>query len=173
MIAAQSTEPAVAPVRIRRAAPSDLAFIVDGWRNSWRLAQTNCRKPSDVYHHTFDRLVVHGILAEPDTTVIVACDQDEPDVLLGWLCYTPGVPTLHYAYVRAAGLRRRGLFSVMVAAMGVSDGGALAYTFRPCEHASSYRRRPMGVEAGLLAAAERRGIATRYVPVAEFLGRKR
>lgn len=159
-------------VRIRVVHPSDEAFIADTWRKSLRLSGRNRRRSIVEVNHEFDRDVRLGVLAEPDTKFAIACEAASPASILGWLCYTPGIPHVHYAYVRSEE-RRQGLFRGLLAAIGVRDGGMLAYTGRPQEYAHRFSRRPAGAEEALLAKAGQCGILAKYLPVAEFLGRLR
>lgn len=169
------TAPAVAPVeldvRIRPAVDTDRNFVLAKWRDSWRLARTNRRLGPSAYNALFDRVVQEGIFAQPDTSVLVACDHGQPDAILGWICYAPGIPTVHFAYVRRE-VRGLGIFGLLVTAIGVGEGGSLAYTFRPRERTHP-QGRDLGMEDALVEAAMRRRIAVRYVEPGAFMGRGR
>lgn len=165
-------------VRMRQIWETDLPYVLGKWRESWRLAKANRKTPGVDFHMKFDRVVIAGILQEPDTRVIVACDGASPDIILGWVCYTPGVPTLHYVYVRREHpvtkepLRRRGLGDILVAAAGVRPDGVLVFTCRPREFAHP-RGRFLGVEQALLDVAKERGITARFVSADAWLGRSK
>lgn len=159
-------------VRLRDAVEDDRSYILAKWRESWKLARANRRMSRGAYNAHFDDLVDRGILAQPDTRVLIACDVAQPDAILGWLCFTPGVPTVHYAYVRRP-CRGAGLLGLMLTVgVGVKEGGAFAYTFRPRER-SHPQGKDLGLEDGLVEAAHRRRMVVRFVPPGEFLGRAR
>jgi hypothetical protein len=166
-------------VHLRVAQPSDENYIRSVWRESWALAAENKRLPFRAYKPIFRSLVADGVLAEPDTEIIVACDPADPDAILAWACYTPdrSLPVLHFAYVRSKHqgqpLRRRGVFGLLVAAIGIRDGGDVAYTSHCQEFAKRESNQRFGLEDALLDAALRHRIVARYTTPAEFLGRAR
>jgi hypothetical protein len=165
------------PVRVtvRNAIESDRAYIMDSWRLGWRLSEECRRLNGGQYRAVFDDIVRYGVMGQPDTQFLVACSPADQSWIWGWLCFTPGpVPTIHYAVVRPhvesdvggrRDLRRIGLFTRMCAAAGVRR--ELVYTFRPTERKDKTSKKPMGVEAGLLAAAKRDGITAVFLPVAD------
>ncbi len=163
--------PPSAQARIRESRPSDLPYVVDSWRASWRHGGKNRRLPGEAYRGMFDELVVRGVLALPETRVLVSCDDVDDDVVLGWLCYAPGrIPTVHYGLVlgdHEHSMRRRGVFTVLLAAAGVDD--ALVYTFRAPDRRHRWDRHRFDLEAALVAAGLARGITAHYVPVRDYL----
>jgi GNAT superfamily N-acetyltransferase len=89
-------ERAAPPYLIRPAKPSDLAFVRGGFVESV-LMRTRARLEQEVR-----RLVRTGV-------VRVACDQKDPDTLLGFaVADHANAALLHYAYVRKE-LRREGI----------------------------------------------------------------
>lgn len=166
-------------VHLRAALDGDLNYVRATWREAWALAAENKRLPFRAYKPIFRSLVLDGVLAEPDTRILVACDPRAPDTILAWACYTPdrALPVVHFAYVRSQyeeqPLRRRGLFGLLVAAMGIRDGGDCAYDFRPQEFAKRESNQRFGLEDALLDAALRHRIVARYTTPAQFLGRTR
>ena len=162
-------------VHIRNARSTDAAYIRTTFRESWGLNPENRRIPWRGLKPIFRDVVVDGVLAEPETRVLVGCVPHDPDVILCWAAFTPGlVTTIHWVYVRAeldgVYLRRRGLFGILLGAMGVRDGSDVAYTSRPQEHRAKEQSRRLGIEAALLGAADRHGIVAKYVPLSEWLG---
>lgn len=172
--------PAVEPRRVRvtfrEARPTDLPYVVDSWRNSWRLADRCHAMRGRDYRRLFDDLVTGGVLTLDDTRIAIGCDASAPDRIWCWACWTPGlIPTLHYAVTRRAAdeqsMRRLGLFRLLVASLGVRD--ALVYTSRPADRMHRHDKRPSGVEAGLLRAATAAGIVARHHPIEEFMHHRR
>lgn len=162
-----------------------MPYVVSTWRASWWGASKNRRLRAADFKARFDQVVLAGILAEPTTRVLIGCDQSDPDTILAWIAYDPAIPTVHFAYTREAHpatgecLRRRGLFGVLMTAIGVREGGGLAYTMRPQEFrrhtAQGSRWRPIAnhMEPDLLDAARRQRVAVSYVPVEKWLGERR
>lgn len=163
-------------VRMRAPIDADRAFVQATWRESWKLASENRRSAWRTFKPYFRQLVVDGILAQPDTKLVIGCLPEDPGYIACWCCYTPGLPTVHYVYVRhdvdGWEMRRRGLMAVMLSAIGVRDGGQVAYTFKPQEHSHEQDGRSFDIEQLLLKAAERRGVVARYVSPSEFMGRR-
>lgn len=91
---------------LRQAWPSDLPFVVDSWLNSYRMAP-RARDMGDVYFAE-QKAIVRRLCN--DAGLVIACDAEDPEAILGWLCATnpPNIepdPVVHYVYVRAAGRR--------------------------------------------------------------------
>ena len=159
---------------------ADKAYILDSWRLGWRLSESCKRDRDGQYERHFRDTVREGVLAQPDTRVLVGCCQADPSWIWSWCCYTPGtIPTIHFLVVRPfvdtldggrTGLRRIGIATRMLAAVGVRD--ELVYTFRPAERTN--RTGPkLHLESGLLAAARRDGITAVYRSVERFLKTRR
>lgn len=163
--------PALPRARVRDSAPGDLPYVIDSWRESWRVGSRNRRLPRPAYNGLFDELVVRGVFALPETRVMVSCDDQAEDVVLGWVCYEPGsIPTVHYAVVlgeRAVSMRRRGIFTTLLAAIGVRD--AMVYTFRPPDHRHWWDRKKRDLEGDLVKAGKQHGITAHYHSVRDYL----
>lgn len=142
---------------LRSALPTDMDFILDSWRKSWR-------KRARRFDHAFALHVRQGLLTQPDTQIVVAAAEYNTHRIWGWVCFTPGlVPTIHYVLVRPVdfwaegdvavrSLRGNGLFWTLLAAAGVTR--EFSYTFRP--------RSEEGLEQVLLTAADKRGVIATY-----------
>lgn len=76
---------------------SDKALIHSSWKNSLKVSATYDWMPSSVFYNHFNKSVM-DILAHKHTTVLVACDDAEQDLVLGWIC--AGDDELHYVYVK-------------------------------------------------------------------------
>lgn len=171
-----TVEPRRVRVWFRPARPTDLPYILNSWRLSWRLSDRCYRLRGRDYRRLFDDLVSRGLLTLDDTQITVGCDAAAPDRIWCWACHTPGlIPTLHYAVTRRhadeAPMRRIGMFARLIAAIGVRD--SIVYTSRPATHQHVGDERSDAVEAALLAAAGRAGIVARYHSVEEFMHHRR
>lgn len=114
-----------APYAIRSARDTDQGFIVDSWRNSFAPESQLCAFDRDVYFRLMAK-EIGGILRDPRTTALVACDHEDDDALLGFAVLTG--PELHYVYVRGGrdvSVRKLGIVRAML------EGRALdTYSFR-------------------------------------------
>ncbi len=164
-------------VRIRGVTESDVPYIDSTFQATWLLSNRNRRLSRGEFGARYSHVVTDGLFKLPDTRIIVACDEEDPDLILGWLCYTPGTPTIHYAFTRGGNpnvtMRRQGIMVAMLAVAGVRDGSSFAYTFHPQDRSHRQNNERTHLEAKLLAAASRRRIVARYVSIESFLGRGR
>lgn len=168
-------------IQFRDAEAGDEAYILDSWRLGWRLSQTCKRDDGTSFARRFKDIVRDGVLAQPDTRVLVGCCTADPSWIWSWCCYTPGaIPTIHFVVVRPfvdaldgdrTPLRRAGIATRMLAAVGVRD--ELVYTFRPAERTNPTSKVRLNLESGLLAAARRDGITAVYRSVERFLKTRR
>ena len=159
-------------VDLRPSRTSDLPYVLNAWSKHWRSTPACSRLSSAQYAAYFDAMVRRGLMALPDTQLLIGSAESDPDWVWCWLCYTPGlVPTLHYAATRRdipvrggvpLPLRGLGMFRMLVQAAGVA--GELVYTFKPARSED---------EQGLLSAADGADIDARYRSVEEFLSMRR
>ncbi len=109
---------------IRQRRLEDIPLI----KNSWRMSFLDYRRDEDhpghgfinpnptvlwataKHYHANMGKRMRRLLSQAD--FLVACDPDDQDELMGWVCYGPGV--LHYVYVKEA-YRRNGLGKELVA----------------------------------------------------------
>jgi hypothetical protein len=106
-------EPA-ATLRTRFAEEGDAGFIFDSWLKSYassRMAIALGAKYWDVGGAWVRAMVARS-------TVLVACDDEDPNVLLGWVACEPP-ERVHYVYVKHAA-RRLGVATGMLAAAGIN-----------------------------------------------------
>lgn len=156
---------------IRPATDDDTHYVLQSWCRSWKRS-ARCKRLSDRdYQPIFHSLVRQGVLAQPDTKVLIGAAEQDSSWIWSWLCYTPGlVPTVHYGIVRNVihddegpiRLRRLGIFTRLLAAAGVTS--ELVYTFQPADH---------WIEPELVLAAKDAGVMVRFRPVDEFLKMRR
>lgn len=105
------------PIIIREMSPDDLHLVLDSWVKGYRgfafaVPSRSGRwdgqspLPTRLYLDEHERLV-RDILDRSHT--LVATRPEDPDQILGWLCYEPAL--LHYVYVktiyRGWGIARR------------------------------------------------------------------
>ena len=103
------------PVEIRRARKSDIPFITSSWLKSNRYGYFAQSVPNTVYYHKH-----HKILEEiiPESVVRVACNHEDPDQILGWMCadVVDTAMVIHYVYVKKS-FRKFGLATRLVKTM--------------------------------------------------------
>jgi len=114
------------PVRIRKADEGDISFIYSSWLKSY-AAQNKDQPKITVYK--MHREVVSRLLE--DGITLVACMEDNPDQVLGWLCAQriPKFLILHYCYVKAP-FRRFGLARSLVDAFEYRSGEPVALSHK-------------------------------------------
>jgi GNAT superfamily N-acetyltransferase len=87
------------PIRLRTANQEDIPFIFNSWLKSYRSSTFAKGISSTVYfseHHKVIRRIIDS------STIIIACNEEEPSQIYGWICAgkTDGIFTLHYTYVK-------------------------------------------------------------------------
>ena len=82
------------PCLIRAAEPSDTGLVAHSWVESYYRGSRDVRGVRVGHYRVPMFRRVERILAAAST--LVACDPDDRDHLLGWVCWSG--PTLHYAY---------------------------------------------------------------------------
>jgi len=114
------------PVRIRKADEGDISFIYSSWLKSY-AAQNKDQPKITVYK--MHREVARRLLE--DGITLVACMEDNPDQVLGWLCAQriPKFLVIHYCYVKAP-FRRFGLARALVDAFEYRPGEPVALSHK-------------------------------------------
>jgi hypothetical protein len=121
-----------------REATSIPPFVVKSWLSSFRKSDWAGPIPNNeyerVYTGTINQLLARG------ATVLVACNPDNPNHILGWLCYEftrDGRPVVHYVYVKSLwrqAVKRYGtavgVATSLFAAAGIDPKARFFYTFR-------------------------------------------
>lgn len=86
-------------VQIRQAKKSDIPFITNSWLHSFRNGPFVRGCPNRVYYY-----YQHKILEEllPRGVVLVVCNAQDPDQILGWCCAETfkSALVLHYIYIK-------------------------------------------------------------------------
>lgn len=104
--------------------PSERNFVIDSWLRSY--------EKSEFAHVVGRRYVLEHracILRALDATSVVtllACDLDDPDLVLGFICYeAPSV--LHYIYVKSV-FRRSGISRYLLESTVLAEADVLTCT---------------------------------------------
>ena len=77
----------------------DSAFVISTWIKSYRDAAAMRAVPTPVYNIGM-RKRVDKILADPNTTCLIACDSDTPELIFGYIIKAAG-NIVHYVYVKS------------------------------------------------------------------------
>ena len=86
--------------QIRPANADDIPFIYASWLNSYKTdSHIGLSTTKTVFMDNY-KLVIDHILAAADSHVLVACKEDEPHVIFGYLVSQPNI--LHYVFVKKA-----------------------------------------------------------------------
>lgn len=114
------------------------AFVVRSWLSSFRKSDWAGPIPNNeyerIYLDTINQLLARG------ARVVVACNPDNPNHILGWMCYEftrDGKPVVHYVYVKSMwrqAVKRygtpTGVATSLFAAAGIDPKARFFYTFR-------------------------------------------
>lgn len=112
----------------RPAKPEDLNFIYSSWQKSYQCDSyfgNSARK--SIFFENYPS-IVDSILARPNVDVVVACLNDNPNVILGYLVFELE-NILHYCFVKEC-WRRAGIARGLVAAAFFEPVGGLVFTHR-------------------------------------------
>lgn len=89
-----------AQVVLRPVRSDDVALITNSWLTSYRDSCHVWGVPDRSYYWCEHKVLEHLI---PRSAVVVACLEEDPNVILGWIAYEmaeDGVMVLHYLYVK-------------------------------------------------------------------------
>lgn len=86
-------------VSVRFANETDINFITSSWLKSFRDGYFNATVGNRVYFDQHHR-VLEKLL--PRASVLIACNEEKPDQIYGWLCFEvlDRHLVLHYVYVK-------------------------------------------------------------------------
>lgn len=104
----------------------DFALVRDSWVNSYRNAAFS-RENTDAIYFKYHRHLALQLLAS--SQVLVACSEEDPDIVYGWICVEPDQETLHYIYVKHP-FRRQGIAKSLLKASGFGPTGELVFSHR-------------------------------------------
>jgi hypothetical protein len=117
---------------VRSMTADEYPLVYATWLRSYRSGNQIAHKRWHRAYFEEQRALIDRVLADPATrlTCLQVLD-DGPRSIVGWLCSSEvlrprGFSVVHYAYVRAAGYRRRGILRRLLAAAGVTP--PVAYT---------------------------------------------
>lgn len=87
------------PIRLRLANDEDIPFIFNSWLKSYRNSYFAKNISNTIFYSEHHKLLEKVI---NQSKIVVACKEDEPDQIYGWICAgkTEGIFTLHYIYVK-------------------------------------------------------------------------
>lgn len=112
---------------IRGPRKTDQGFVASTWVRS----MSGCaNRPLGVRGGNIGRLV-DQVLERSDTRALIRHAAGDTDRILGWVAFVegPGVPVIHYTYVRAEH-RGKGIAEQLLTAAGCRRDKALVYTCR-------------------------------------------
>lgn len=99
----EAAQALVAPV-LRPYCEDDLSFIIDSFVKSYWTGAVRYLPVSPLVYKYEQRNLILGLLKRPAVTVLVLCDGESPDVILGWIMVETGtlgkITQLHYLHVK-------------------------------------------------------------------------
>jgi GNAT superfamily N-acetyltransferase len=109
-------------------ASSDYNCVLSNWSHSFKGSPWAGVCPNNLWHaqmkQTLDQLLSRG------AQVIMAVADDDPDQIVGWVCYEKsksGVSVVHYVFVKDDDFRGHGIASAL---LDIARQGDFIYTFR-------------------------------------------
>lgn len=107
------------PVRIRRATKRDIPFITNSWLRSLRNAPQVQGIPNNTYYYQHHKLLEQLI---PRSVVLVICNENDEDQILGWCCaeVVDTALVVHYVYIKHP-FRKLGLATRLVKLLEESE----------------------------------------------------
>ena len=118
-------------ILIRPATRGDIPLITDSWMKSFRRSDFARDIPGREYQYFHHKILEQVI---PDGRVLVACNAEHTDQLLGWICFDTydDVFIVHYVYVKQR-YKGRGLARLLYdsARSRCPQQNRLCYTHRP------------------------------------------
>ena len=87
------------PVQIRRATRRDVPLITSSWLKSFRDGYMVRGIPNNTYYYNHHK-ILEALL--PRGIVLVACNEEDPNQILGWCCaeVVDTALVIHYIYVK-------------------------------------------------------------------------
>lgn len=133
-------------ISYRAAVTGDVPFIMDSWLNSWKKSPWAGVIRNNHYYAqtrgTIEDLIGRGATFE------IACRDDEPGHILGWVCRevaSSGETVIHYLYVKEPYLPF-GIGSTLVGRCPGNSPGFYSFRYRQvsdaCKSAEGWRHAP-------------------------------
>ncbi len=98
---------------IRAGRPADHPFVFARWVRSYEGSRWADAMPLPLFQEGHHRLIA-ALLAREGVRLLVACDPQDENTILGWAVLEPGV--LHYVFVKE-GVRRLGIGTALIASL--------------------------------------------------------
>lgn len=123
-------------IHLRKVEPDEIGHVIDSWARSFAHFNKQAVPPSGMsawFWHRTHRAGIRDQLNSPRTRVLVAVHPEEPDTIMGWVCWEPPGDhplSLHYLYVKKI-VRRNGVGAALLeAALADQDGRGYRETHR-------------------------------------------
>ena len=114
------------PIRVRQADEGDASFIYSSWLKSYAAQNKDQPKITlyEMHREVVSRLLEGGI-------TLVACMEDDPGQVLGWVCAqrTSKFLVVHYCYTKAP-FRRFGLARTLLNTFDYKQGEPIAISHK-------------------------------------------
>jgi hypothetical protein len=88
------------PFNIRAVSGNDIPLIYSTWLKSYQCdSNVGLSVSKSVFFENY-RLIVDQILEKNTTEILIACSNDDPNVIYGYLIAEPSENILHYIFVK-------------------------------------------------------------------------
>lgn len=104
---------------VRKMVEEDKAFILSTWLRGYRHSSTFAQRVTNEVYYRWHHLLLERLLARETAVALVACLDDSPEVILGYLAMEKqDASVLHWVYVKAD-FRRMGIARKLIDAAGL------------------------------------------------------
>lgn len=110
---------------IREALPEDIPFIYSSWLKSYKHDSFIGKSTRSIIFFPHYREIIDLLLSK--AKVLIACKEDEPNVVYGYIVYDDQFEILHYVYVKDS-FRRFGIMKSLLYSASISIDIGIIYT---------------------------------------------
>ena len=101
--------------KIRLMVPSDKNFIYRSWLQSYKHDSPMTVFIGRDFFFKIQQKIVDTIFSRDDTKTIIACDENDEEIIFGFLVYQPKI--IHYVYVKEP-FRKLGIATTLLKELG-------------------------------------------------------
>lgn len=95
---------------------ADQAFVYSTWLRNYKYSSYFAKRIKPAIFFAGQHKVIDHLLAKPSTKVVVACDRNDADTIMGYLAFEPGV--VHFVFVKDA-YRKLGVATALFASQRI------------------------------------------------------
>ena len=127
------------PIIYRQMIPADSPFIYSTWLKSYRQMPYAASMSNDTFFH-HHKQVVEKILAKPETSVTIICEDTDPDHIYGYSVVEiyGDASIIHYTYIKHS-YRKLGLAKTLLQSQIPLLGQKLTFVSHESRHHQAFK----------------------------------